>query len=339
MNLRKQIVFITLIIIASYHLPIASSFEATAGQLQSNVQALSEFKLVLWRDSPSDANLPISTKLSEITIQPDGSFSTSPDSKDFSLLLIPLNEKNVSPIIMYDFKDRILVRKTVLSNAPQTNYSLLFQSQNNAISPFVIRSYFNSYRNLLLKGETFTVESQGVLISLPPGTDYSKQWLQEAQLLNAKNLRLQSYARDNSERLNKSEFIAAAVLSLSLAEIPTYLQQVKAIQLNRDNFSNEEIDSLYTQMTEINWNIFQTNKMFSSRITSLVLSLNSLIDQNIRLIETTIDSKIAAELKIRQEAEAKAKAIKKVTITCVMGKLSKKVTAAKPKCPVGYKKK
>jgi hypothetical protein len=30
---------------------------------------------------------------------------------------------------------------------------------------------------------------------------------------------------------------------------------------------------------------------------------------------------------------------KKSTITCVKGKLTKKVTAVKPKCPVGYKKK
>jgi hypothetical protein len=30
---------------------------------------------------------------------------------------------------------------------------------------------------------------------------------------------------------------------------------------------------------------------------------------------------------------------KKVTITCVKGKLTKKVTAVKPICPRGYKKK
>jgi hypothetical protein len=32
-------------------------------------------------------------------------------------------------------------------------------------------------------------------------------------------------------------------------------------------------------------------------------------------------------------------AAKKSTITCVKGKLAKKVTAALPKCPTGYKKK
>jgi hypothetical protein len=36
-------------------------------------------------------------------------------------------------------------------------------------------------------------------------------------------------------------------------------------------------------------------------------------------------------------AAAKATALKKSTITCVKGKLTKKVTAVKPKCPSGYK--
>ena len=46
------------------------------------------------------------------------------------------------------------------------------------------------------------------------------------------------------------------------------------------------------------------------------------------------------ELKARQEAEAKAAAsTKKTTITCIKGKQTKKVTAVKPICPKGYKKK
>ncbi len=53
------------------------------------------------------------------------------------------------------------------------------------------------------------------------------------------------------------------------------------------------------------------------------------------------EAKAAAELKAKQEAEAAAKAAaaKKITITCVKGKTVKKVTAVKPKCPKGYKKK
>ena len=58
------------------------------------------------------------------------------------------------------------------------------------------------------------------------------------------------------------------------------------------------------------------------------------------------EAKAASELKAKQEAEAKAAAakaaaaaVKKTTITCVKGKLTKKVTAVKPVCPKGYKKK
>ena len=74
------------------------------------------------------------------------------------------------------------------------------------------------------------------------------------------------------------------------------------------------------------------------------------------------EAKAAAELKAKQEAEAKAAgekiisdakaeaarilaaakasaAKKKITITCIKGKLIKKVTAVKPLCPKGYKKK
>ncbi len=43
-------------------------------------------------------------------------------------------------------------------------------------------------------------------------------------------------------------------------------------------------------------------------------------------------------VKLSQEA-VKPVALKKITITCVKGKTSKKVTAVKPKCPTGYRKK
>ena len=49
------------------------------------------------------------------------------------------------------------------------------------------------------------------------------------------------------------------------------------------------------------------------------------------------EAKAAAELKAKQEADAKAAALKKTTITCVKGKLTKTVSAVKPKCPSGYK--
>ena len=58
--------------------------------------------------------------------------------------------------------------------------------------------------------------------------------------------------------------------------------------------------------------------------------------------EAEAKAKAEAEAKAKAEAEAKAKleaSKKKTTSTCVKGKLTKKVTAVNPKCPVGYKKK
>jgi len=57
--------------------------------------------------------------------------------------------------------------------------------------------------------------------------------------------------------------------------------------------------------------------------------------------EAEAKAKVEAEAKAKAEADAKAKAAlsKKTTITCVKGKISKKVTAVNPKCSAGYKKK
>jgi hypothetical protein len=55
-------------------------------------------------------------------------------------------------------------------------------------------------------------------------------------------------------------------------------------------------------------------------------------------VQAASDAKVAAELKAKQEASFKVPG-KKTTITCVKGKLIKKVTAVSPKCPAGYKKK
>ncbi|CAN2226362.1 Serine proteases, trypsin domain containing protein [Candidatus Nanopelagicaceae bacterium] len=49
------------------------------------------------------------------------------------------------------------------------------------------------------------------------------------------------------------------------------------------------------------------------------------------------EAKAAADLRAKLESEAEAAALKKRTIICIKGKLVKKVTAVKPKCPSGYK--
>jgi secreted trypsin-like serine protease len=49
--------------------------------------------------------------------------------------------------------------------------------------------------------------------------------------------------------------------------------------------------------------------------------------------------KIVEEDKKAESLKAKAALSKKVSITCIKGKQTKKITALKPKCPAGYKKK
>jgi hypothetical protein len=63
---------------------------------------------------------------------------------------------------------------------------------------------------------------------------------------------------------------------------------------------------------------------------------------------STFDAKYNGEVRLFQNVlnsydqalkSAKELASKKTTITCVKGKLTKKVIAVNPKCPTGYKKK
>jgi hypothetical protein len=70
--------------------------------------------------------------------------------------------------------------------------------------------------------------------------------------------------------------------------------------------------------------------------------------ESIREAQKIAAAKIEAEKKLAEAkeladkivADARANAAaKKTTITCVKGKLTKKVSAVKPTCPVGYKKK
>ena len=63
------------------------------------------------------------------------------------------------------------------------------------------------------------------------------------------------------------------------------------------------------------------------------------VAENVSKERATFQVLTNVEHQAKKEAIAKPAAVKKATITCVKGKLSKKVTAVKPKCPAGYKKK
>ena len=60
---------------------------------------------------------------------------------------------------------------------------------------------------------------------------------------------------------------------------------------------------------------------------------------NFTFSSPTIQVKLSQESpKSSPSPELKPNAVKKTTITCLKGKLTKKVTAVNPKCPSGYKK-
>ena len=70
------------------------------------------------------------------------------------------------------------------------------------------------------------------------------------------------------------------------------------------------------------------------------IGVNSL-EQALARLKTAAD-KAAQEAAIRAQlgtSTSTSKSAKKSTITCIKGKLIKKVTAVNPKCPSGYKKK
>ena len=64
-----------------------------------------------------------------------------------------------------------------------------------------------------------------------------------------------------------------------------------------------------------------------------VTTFNSELQSKERIL-TSLEGSITSTI-----ATAQANAMKKRTITCVKGKLTKKIKAVKPKCPKGYKKK
>jgi septal ring factor EnvC (AmiA/AmiB activator) len=70
---------------------------------------------------------------------------------------------------------------------------------------------------------------------------------------------------------------------------------------------------------------------FKAQIEGYVNSSNNQLNQI-----TNLELEVS---KLKDQIEKNAKTSAKSTITCIKGKLTKKVTATDPKCPAGYKKK
>ena len=72
----------------------------------------------------------------------------------------------------------------------------------------------------------------------------------------------------------------------------------------------------------------------------LIKQAEKFVAEQIAIEDAAAKAKAEAEAKaVEAAAKAVGAAPKKTTITCVKGKTTKKVTAVKPKCPSGYKKK
>jgi hypothetical protein len=76
----------------------------------------------------------------------------------------------------------------------------------------------------------------------------------------------------------------------------------------------------------------------SFKLPDLVNAAEMIVDEDKKAELAKIEANAAAELKAKQEADAKAAKSKKVTVTCFKGKSIKTVTAFKPTCPKGYSK-
>ena len=66
---------------------------------------------------------------------------------------------------------------------------------------------------------------------------------------------------------------------------------------------------------------------------------NSVITAYATTVPATIGCGPLKPIVVKPVVKAPTKTVKKTTIVCVKGKLTKKVTAVKPQCPKGFKKK
>ena len=163
--------------------------------------------------------------------------------------------------------------------------------------------------------------NSGVLVYLVDFTVPTGQG--SIQILHSEGDKTASFQNDN-------ERYAAATL--------TQEQHVKIANLVISADKITEDSAQITVRSDSHWQKYQAQK---------VAEAEAAADLKARL-EAEAKIKAAEELRAKQEAEAKlaadksaadaANKLKKTTIFCTKGKLTKKVVAKKPKCPAGFKR-
>ena len=110
-----------------------------------------------------------------------------------------------------------------------------------------------------------------------------------------------------------------------------------------DNSINQKMMTTWQNREKYNSYVKKLNsfhKIEDSKIAilELLLSTYKQLSSEVNIFEKQQNDRLAQLEALRiKEAEAKAAAARKITITCVKGKIIKKVTSAKPVCPAGYK--
>jgi hypothetical protein len=100
------------------------------------------------------------------------------------------------------------------------------------------------------------------------------------------------------------------------------------------------LDSVASQISSLKFKYGENNvRVQQSTLDRLNLALQNPNESGYSEIRLLAQKTQADLLAIEQKFAKEMKILKKSTITCVKGKVSKKVTAVSPKCPAGYKKK
>ena len=128
-----------------------------------------------------------------------------------------------------------------------------------------------------------------------------------------------------------------------LANHQEILVQVQSKQTNAENLTVKylALSNDKTLPTEAQRLYLSTYNSWSRTLRTLT-SYKNQVSQRVQRISDSqaLVNKAAEEFLAQQPVANKANPIlKKNTITCIKGKLTKKVTAVNPKCPAGYKKK
>ena len=134
-----------------------------------------------------------------------------------------------------------------------------------------------------------------------------------------------------------SESTCPSTFSLVIQAKIKELEEVKVAELARVAAELKAAEELKIRKEEI---AKAAEELAAKQRAEVKAAAEKLVDSAKATADKIIsDAKVEAERIIAEGKAKAAQSAKKVTITCVKGKLVKKVTSVKPVCPAGYKKK